>query len=138
MLGAERNPNVVKMSAYAPSLANLNFEEWNPNLVTFQANYDLTVLSASYYMQQLFGKCRGAETLPTTTVAGDFNPLWWVATVEEGDSTVYFKVINSGNSSIPLALDFDKAWSSVNGTMIVSSAIFVRSLSLLPHLQHQR
>jgi alpha-L-arabinofuranosidase len=119
LLGAERNPNVVKMSAYAPSLANKNFEQWTPNLVTFQADYDLTVLSASYYMEQLFASYRGVQTLPTTTVSGDFNPLWWVATVEEGDSTVYFKVINSGNSSISLTLDFDRAWVSVNGTTMV-------------------
>ena len=123
LLGAERNPDVVKMSAYAPSFANLNYEEWTPNLVTFQADYDLTVLSASYYMEQLFASYRGAETLLTTTVAGDFNPLWWVATVEEGDSTMYFKVINSGNSSVPLTLDLDKAWSNVNGTIIVSTCL---------------
>ncbi|OAP61974.1 hypothetical protein AYL99_04177 [Fonsecaea erecta] len=123
LLGAERNPNVVKMSAYAPSFANLNYEEWTPNLVTFQADYDLTVLSTSYYMQQLFAHHRGVETLPTTTVAGTFNPLWWAASVEEGDATVYFKVINSGNSSVPLKLDFDKPWAAVNGTIITSSKL---------------
>lgn len=120
LLGAERNPNVVKMSAFAPSLGNLNWENWTPNLVSFQADVDLTVLSASYYMEQLFARYRGVQTLPTTTVAGDFNPLWWVATVDEGDATVYFKVINSGNSSVPLTLDFDAPWSSVNGSIIVS------------------
>ncbi len=123
LLGAERNPEVVKMSAYAPSLANFNYQQWSPNLVTFQADWDLTVLSASYYMEQLFSSHRGSETLSTTTVLGDYNPLWWVATVDDASSAVYFKVINSGNSSTPLTLDFDRPWSGVNGTMIVSLAV---------------
>ena len=134
LLGAERNPNVVKMSAYAPSFANLNFEEWSPDLVSFQADWDLTVLSASYYMEQLFSTYRGIETVPTTTVAGDYNPLWWVATAEDGDSAMYFKVINSGNSSIPLTLDLDKPWSGVNGTRIVSF-VAQRLCSLLIHIE---
>ena len=32
LLASERNPNVVKMSAYAPSLANLNSYAWTPNV----------------------------------------------------------------------------------------------------------
>ena len=72
-------------------------------------------------MQQLFAHHRGDETLPTTTVQGDFNPLWWVATVTEGDDTVFFKVINSGNSTVLLTLDFDRRFAAINSTTIISS-----------------
>lgn len=120
LLGAERNPNVVKMSSYAPSLVNLNWQNWTPDLVAFTANHDETVLSASYYLQQLLASYRGTQTLPVTTNQGDYNPLWWVATATEGDGQVYFKVINSGNSSVPLTVDFDKGFSAVNGTILVS------------------
>ncbi|KAK5038350.1 hypothetical protein LTS07_001820 [Exophiala sideris] len=118
LLGAERNPNVVKMSSYAPSLVNLNWQNWTPDLVAFTADYDQTTLSASYYMEQLFASHRGAETLPVTTIQGTFDPLWWVATAEQGDGVVYFKVINSGNSSVPLTVDFDRTFTAVNGTIL--------------------
>ncbi|KAK6373358.1 hypothetical protein LTS17_008378 [Exophiala oligosperma] len=121
LLGAERNPNVVKMSAYAPSLVNLNWQNWTPDLVAFTADHDQTVLSASYYLQQLFASYRGTQTLPVTTNQGDYNPLWWVATATEGDGQVYFKVINSGNSSVPLTVDFDKGFNAVNGTILTHS-----------------
>lgn len=123
LLGAERNPNVVKMSAYAPTFINLNWQNWTPDLVAFTASWDETVFSASYYMEQLFAHHRGHETVSVTTVRGEFDPLWWAATVTEGDSTVYFKVINSGNSSVPLTLDFDRGFEAVNGTVIVSPCL---------------
>ena len=31
LLGAERNPNTVKMSSYAPSFENLNGDNWTPD-----------------------------------------------------------------------------------------------------------
>ena len=121
LLGAERNPEVVKMSAYAPSFVNLNHINWTPDLVAYTANHDETVLSASYRLQQLFAHYRGTETLPVTTTSGDFNPLWWVATIDESSNAMYFKVVNSGNNSIPLTINLDVAYSSVNGTILVSS-----------------
>lgn len=123
LLGAERNPNVVKFSAYAPSLANLNWENWTPNLLSFTANHDQTVKSASYIMEQLFAHYRGSQTLPVATVSGDYNPLWWVATIEADESAVYFKVINSGNASIPLTIDSDSSFTSVNGTQITAPSL---------------
>ncbi|KAK5941790.1 hypothetical protein PMZ80_005741 [Knufia obscura] len=123
LLGAERNPSVIDFIAYAPSLANLNWENWTPNLVSFTANFNETVKSASYYMEQLFAHFRGAETLPVTTVSGDFNPLWWASSVDEGDTTMYFKVVNSGNSSIPLTIDTDRALTAANGTMITAPSL---------------
>lgn len=32
LLGIERNPNTVKMTSYAPSLANYNSYQWTPNV----------------------------------------------------------------------------------------------------------
>ena len=120
LLGAERNPNVVKMTSYAPSLQNLNWDDWDPDLLQFTANHDETTMSASWYLQSLLAHYRGTETLPVTTQEGDFNPLWWVATIDETANAIYFKVVNSGNSSIPLTINADVAISSANGTILVS------------------
>lgn len=119
-LGAERNPNVVKMTAYAPSFTNINNQQWTPNLVTFDANPDETVLSASWYLQRLFSSYRGTETLPIVTEEGDFNPLWWSATIDEVTNAICFKVINAGNTSVPLTIELDVTVASVNGSILVS------------------
>lgn len=142
LLGAERNPNVVTLSCYAPSFQNFNWYNWTPNLVGFTANYDETVFSVSYYLQQLFATHRGSQTLPVKASKGHLNPLWWVATIDETDdfSTAYVKVcplnlwvkrtsrltqsykqiINSGNTSVPLTIELDEEYNSVNGTILVS------------------
>lgn len=85
----------------------------------FTANHDETVLSVSYYLQQTFARHRGTETLPVTTRAGAFNPLFWVASIDESINAIYFKVVNTGNSSIPLTLNMDASYTSVNGTQLV-------------------
>lgn len=121
LLGAERNPNVVKMTAYAPSLQNLNHNNWDPDLVQFTANHNETVLSASWQLESLFAHYRGTETLPVTTVSGEYNPLWWAAQIDETQNCIYFKVINSGNSSTPLTINADVNISAANGTILVSS-----------------
>ena len=91
LLAMERNP-VVKMSAYAPSLQNWNWWNWTPNLLAFDADPSHTVLSTSWYLQRLFAHYRGTHTLPVTNVAGDFNPLFWVATIDESLNAIYLKV----------------------------------------------
>lgn len=120
LLGAERNPNVVKMTAYAPSFVNLNNIKWTPDLVAYTANTDETVLSSSWYLQSLFSSYRGTETLPLTTTEGDFNPLWWAATIDETVNVIYFKVVNSANTSVPLTIDLDVPIASANGSILVS------------------
>lgn len=92
LLGAERNPNTVIMSSYAPSLQNLNWYNWTPNLVQFTANLDQTIFSVSYYLQSLFARYRGTQTLVVKGRKGGLNPLWWVATIDEESGAVYFKV----------------------------------------------
>jgi alpha-N-arabinofuranosidase len=107
------------MTAYAPSFQNLNWLNWDPDLVAFTANYDETVLSVSYYSQQMFAHHRGTETVPVTTVQGSFNPLRWVATIDDTTNEMCLKVVNSGNSSIPLTINLDTSYTAVNGTILV-------------------
>lgn len=92
LMGAERNPNVVKLSSYAPSLQNLNWYNWTPNLVAFDADPSHIVKSASYWLQWLFAHYHGTETVQIVNTAGDFDPLYWVASVEN-DDVLYLKVM---------------------------------------------
>jgi len=91
-LGGERNPDTVKMSSYAPSLQNFNWYNWTPNMIAFTANHNETVLSASYWQQKMFATYHGTQTLPVTNSEGDFNPLFWAASIDEPLNVAYLKV----------------------------------------------
>jgi alpha-N-arabinofuranosidase len=91
LLGAEHNPNVVRLSSYAPLLQHRNSTQWTPNLISFEAQQSKTVLSASYWWQWLFGRFRGTQTLPIQIASGHLNPLFWGSTVGS-DGEVYLKV----------------------------------------------
>ena len=88
-LSAERRPDLVTLAAYAPSLQNINLYSWTPNLVVFQAQQNLTVLSTSYWQQYLFANYRGTHTVP---VEGEINPLYWVGLIDETTGSFYLKV----------------------------------------------
>ncbi|THW31256.1 glycoside hydrolase [Aureobasidium pullulans] len=120
-LGAERNPNTVRMSSYAPSLQNRNFTNWTPDMISYDALHDNTVLSASYWQQWLFAHYRGTETLPVTATEGEINPLYWAASIDEEKNAIYLKVINTLNSTVPLSVSIPSAYSGVNGTSITAS-----------------
>jgi len=117
LLGAERNPNTVKMTCYAPSLQNLNWYNWTPNLVAFDADPRDTILSVSYWLQRTFNAFRGTQTLTVENTEGDFGPLYWAASIE-GEGPVYLKVINIANVSVPLQVTLESQWDEVNGTII--------------------
>lgn len=89
LLSGERNPNTVKMSSFAPSIQNLNFTNWTPDMIQFTALQSQTVKSASLWLQELFSRYHGTETLPTT---GAINPLYWVASIDEDVNAIYLKV----------------------------------------------
>lgn len=120
LLGAERNPNTVKMSSYAPSLQNRNFVNWTPDMVSFDALYDNTVKSASWWLQWLFAHYRGTETLPVTATEGQVNPLFWVASIDEASNAIYLKIINTLNASVPLTVDITQSFTTVNGTILTA------------------
>jgi alpha-N-arabinofuranosidase len=140
-LGGERNPNTVRMSSYAPSLQNLNSYQWTPNMILFDASK--LVLSASYWQQWMFGRYRGKQTLPVTNSKGDFNPLFWAASIVEEEQVIYVKVcthgplsapfppplrphlltakvINSGAKPVPLTINFDTRYARVNATILTA------------------
>ncbi|PNS14682.1 hypothetical protein CAC42_1704 [Sphaceloma murrayae] len=119
-IGAERNPNTIKMSSYAPSLQNRNFTNWTPDMISYDVNPDNTVLSASYWVQWVFSRYQGTHTVPVTTTSGQINPMFWVASIDTNLNVVYIKVINTLDQPIPLSVEMP-AYRSVNGTIITAA-----------------
>ena len=64
LCGLERNADVVEMSSYAPLFCHEKHQNWNPDMMYFNATQiDKT---PSYYTQQLFSKTSGDYYLPST------------------------------------------------------------------------
>lgn len=64
MMGLERNSDVVRMSSYAPLLANVNDQAWPVNMIRFDSSR--VAPRSSYYVQKLFAQNRPDQTLRTT------------------------------------------------------------------------
>ncbi|KAF8247046.1 glycoside hydrolase [Wilcoxina mikolae CBS 423.85] len=58
---------------------------------------------------------RGSEVL--TGHKGDFNPVWWHASVSE-EGKIWVKLVNAATTLVPVTLKFDTTISSVNGTVL--------------------
>ena len=56
MTGMERNSDVVQMASYAPLLANVHDEQWNPNAILFDAAR--VYGTPSYHVQAMFAANR--------------------------------------------------------------------------------
>ena len=119
----ERNPNIVKLSAFAPSLGNLNAYQWKPDLITFTAKPTDTVRSVSEYVRQIFNLYQGTHTLPVENTSGDFNPMFWVASIDAATNAVYLKVVNTLNATVPLQVDLDVGFATINGTIITNTNV---------------
>jgi alpha-L-arabinofuranosidase len=91
-----------------------------PNFVAFSANPKDLVRSTSYYQQSLFSKYLGHETLKTVNVKGDFNPLWWHASISEDQKRVFVKVVNSEAKKQTLKIEFDAVIKGANATVMRS------------------
>lgn len=121
LLGMERNPATCKFVSFAPSLQNLNWYNWTPDMIAFDADPSHTVLSASYWQQWIFAHYRGTQTLPVTNTQGDINPLFWAATYDEAKDVIYVKYINTLNTSIPLTITMPQQYSRTNGTILTGA-----------------
>ena len=108
MLSAERNPNLVTLSAYAPGFENRNSFAWTPNMISFTAASNETVLSTSYWQQRLFSTFRGTQSVP---IYGEINPLFYVATINNSTGSLYIKV---GHDSY--YVDLDRQYGQRDGT----------------------
>ncbi|KAH8155680.1 uncharacterized protein LAJ45_00690 [Morchella importuna] len=115
-LAMERNPDVATLSSYAPLFQNFNSYQWTPDFIGFSADPNQTVLSTSYYQQQMFSHFKGEETLPIINTKGDFNPLWWHASTE--NNRVFVKLVNAAEYEVPVSFDVDFKVKSVNGTIL--------------------
>jgi alpha-N-arabinofuranosidase len=91
LLGAERNSDIVKGTAYGALIKEYNEEQGTVAVIKHTA--DQVLYSTSYYIQQIFSRYKGTETVAVSSQFGlGIDPLYWSAT--RTGSTRYLKLIN--------------------------------------------
>lgn len=90
MTSLERNGDVVRLASYAPLLAKQGHTQWRPDMIYFD-NTNL-LLTANYYVQQIFGQNGGDVYLSTTVTPSD---TLAVSCVQDSKTTdIILKLVN--------------------------------------------
>lgn len=142
MTGMERNSDVVIMSCYAPLFVNVSpgGMQWKSDLIGYDALNSYG--SPSYYAQKMFSTYIGDRVVPVTAaniptqtqklsdkdieagkVPGTIPALFYVATRNSRNGTVYLKVVNTQATAQSITIDL-KGVSTVlsRGTAVVLKA----------------
>jgi len=97
----ERNGDVVAFASFAPLFARRNHTQWVPDLIYFTGNEVL--LTANYYVQQLFGQNAGDRELEAQWSANPTPPTLAVCAARDSKSgDVIVKIVNGANAPAPL------------------------------------
>ncbi|KAF2458472.1 glycoside hydrolase superfamily [Lineolata rhizophorae] len=131
-LGGERNPNTVRMSAYAPTLQNFNWYNWTPDMIGFTADVTETVLSTSYWWQWMFSRFTGSKSVPIVPTSGDFGPLYWSSQWHEAANKVYVKVCIKGIALQPNADCHSSSTSTIPRPFLSRSTSTCRTWPSMP------
>lgn len=99
MTQLERNGDIVSLASYAPLLAKQGHTQWRPDMIYFDNTRLL--LSANYYVQQMFGRNQGGTCLPvdtgSTNVAG--------SCVRDSAGDVILKLVNISADAIAASVN---------------------------------
>lgn len=95
LTGIERNGDVVEMAAYAPTLAKVNAQYSDVNLIWFDSQE--LVLTPGYYAQELFANNYGTKYLESVFSNGETvqDGIYESVTVDENSQILYVKLVNT-------------------------------------------
>lgn len=108
MTGFERNGDIVKMASYAPTLAKVNAQCWDQNLIWFDSQE--VALTPDYYNQLLFANNTGNRYIESFLTLANGEPLtvtpmltdttetsegiYQSVTVNETEQVIYVKLVS--------------------------------------------
>ncbi len=106
MTGFERNSDIVAMSAYAPTFAKINSQNWAVNEIWFDSQS--TVLTPSYFVQALYANNVGSEYINANFDSDvPVSQLAQSVTVDTQNQTVYVKIVNSSKENASVNINID-------------------------------
>lgn len=107
MTGLEKNADVVRMTSYAPLLANYRAWQWAHDLIWF--NNKQVVRTPSYYVQYLYSNNKGTHTLDIASLANKPQGVYLSAVADQTDNSVIVKAINVGTMPVSVKLKIQDA-----------------------------
>lgn len=120
LIGLERNAEAIIGASYAPTLQNLNSYEWAPDMISFQADTSLDVLSTSHHMVSLLSGTRIAETLPIT--GATYGPAYYVAGLGADGSRILKTAVYNNTGDYKMDVSFDGVESGATATLTLLTA----------------
>lgn len=112
MTGFERNSDVVKMTAYAPTFAKVNSQNWAVNEIWFDSQD--VVLTPTYYTQMLYANNTGTKYVDAAFDSDvSVKELAQSVTVDEENQVIYVKLVNSSGKKQNVSLDLS-GFESIN------------------------
>ncbi|KAF5525159.1 Alpha-L-arabinofuranosidase A [Colletotrichum aenigma] len=104
MMGWERNADVIKLAAYAPTLQNYDpvNGQWTPNLIPFTNKPDGIVYTPSYHVKKMFATNHDEVVVPVKADV-EVNPVWWAAG-KKADGQVIVKLANYASNSTEIRI----------------------------------
>ncbi len=125
----ERNGDVVQLASYAPLLAREGHTQWRPDMIYFDATRVL--LSANYFVQQMFSQNSGDTYLPTSILPAVTNLA--VSCVKDTQSgEVILKLVNVSSDARKVQLDlrdFNKIQPGATRTVLAGSGSLVNTFA---------
>lgn len=104
MTGFERNSDIVAMTAYAPTFAKINSQNWTVNMIWFDSQS--TVLTPAYFTQMLYSNNIGTEYINAEFTADiPVAELAQSVTVNQEEQAVYIKLVNSSGEKRTIDLN---------------------------------
>ncbi len=109
MTDLERNADIVHMATYAPLFAHIDGWQWRPDLIWFDNTH--TMLTTSYYVQQMYARNKGTNVLTLTMngnpVAGQQGQdgLFASAVADRKKGETIVKVANTSDSAQEIRLN---------------------------------
>lgn len=112
MTGFERNSDIVAMTAYAPTFAKINSQNWTVNMVWFDSQR--TVLTPAYFTQMLYSNNTGTKYVDASFSSDiPVSELAQSVTIDEEEQAIYVKLVNSSGSKRTVSIDAS-AFGSIN------------------------
>ncbi len=109
LTGIERNADVVRMTSYAPLLANYYAWQWAHDMIWFDNT--TVVKTPSYFVQKLYSTNAGTHTLDLSGLGGLPADCYCGAVLDETDdgNSVIVKFINLGKTAVPISISIPGA-----------------------------
>lgn len=118
LTGVERNADVVVLASYAPLFARINYTQWSPDMIWFDA--ENAYGTPSYYVQLMYSRYTGSEVLDTKGQheALYSDGIYYNPTRDAKTGKYYVKVVNTREEEVTLCLK-DEAGNAKKASEIV-------------------